>query len=83
MKKGVILYITEGKDEMQDWLDVREPLTSLGASHICVATSEDEIAYGWWRLLARGMQHISCMKAAYNATLGSLEPYGTALRLCG
>jgi hypothetical protein len=85
MKKGLILYVTEGKEEIykQEWPEFREQPNSLGTSTICVATSEDEIAYSWWRLLTRGIQHISCMKAAYNATRGKLEPYGTVLRLCG
>jgi hypothetical protein len=85
MKKGLILYVIEGKEEMQmdDWSYFAEPPTSLGVSSVCVAVSEDEIAYGWWRLLARGMRQISCMKASYNAACGKLEPYGTPLRLCG
>lgn len=85
MKKGLIVYVTEGKEEMptQDWADLREPFTSQGASAICVATSEDEIAYGWWRLLTRGMHQISCIAATYDALQGKLEPHGTVLRLCG
>ena len=85
MKKGLILYVTKGKEEIhkQEWPDFREQLNSLGASAICVATSEDEIAYSWWHMITRGMQYISCMKATYNGACGKLEPYGTVLRLSG
>jgi hypothetical protein len=85
MKKGLIPCVTEGKEEMQtdDWSYSSEPPTSLGVSSICVAASEDEIAHGWWRLLARGIRQISCMKASHNAACGKLEPNGTPLRLCG
>jgi len=61
MKKGLILYVTEGKEEIhnEDWPDFGEELNSLGASAICVATSEDEIAYIWWHMITRGMNLIS------------------------
>jgi hypothetical protein len=86
MKQGMILYVTEGKDEVQmqpDWPALTDALRLLGVSAIRLAISEEEIVYGWWQMLTRGMQHISCMKAAYNADLERLEPFGVPLRLCG
>jgi hypothetical protein len=86
MKKGMIFYVTEGKEEVwarPDQPDVRETVTRLGVDAIRLATSEEEIAYGWWQLISRGMQQVSCMKAAYNVGLHRLEPFGEPLRLCG
>jgi hypothetical protein len=68
---------------MQEWQDFRERLNSLGASEICVATSEDEVVYGWGRLFTRGMHQISCMKASYDGACDKLELHGGPLRLCG
>jgi hypothetical protein len=85
MKKGLIVYVTEGKEEMamQDWTDYKEALPSMGASAVCVATSEDEIVYSWWRLLTRGMHQVSCITASFDALHCRLEPHGTPLRLYG
>lgn len=86
MKKGMILYVTEGKEEMelrQTRPDLREQRELLGARAICLATSEEEIADGWWRLLVRGMQEISCVKASYDAVRERVETFGAPLRLCG
>jgi hypothetical protein len=86
MKKGVILYVTEGKEEiqmLQDQPDLQDASRLLGVNAVCLATSEDEIAYGWWQLIARGIQQISCMKAAYHVGPGTIEPFGMPLRLCG
>ena len=83
MKKGVILYVTEGKEEVDDWMELREEGRRLGADAVCMATSESEIAFGWWRMLTCGMQEISCLKAVYSKAEGEIRPHGTALRLCG
>jgi hypothetical protein len=85
MKKGVILYVTKGKEEvpMQGLPDLLGISRSLNVSAVWVATSEDEVAYGWWHLLTRGMHQVSCLAAAYDPELGSFEPHGRALRLCG
>ncbi len=86
MKTGMILYITEGKDEVPmqpDWPALKDALRLLGVNAIRLATSETEIAYGWWQLVTRGMQQISCMTAAYDARSDRLEPFGAPLRLCG
>jgi hypothetical protein len=83
MKKGVILYVTEGKEMTHEWLDLRKERKLLGADAVCLATSESEIAFNWWHLLTRGMQEITCMKAACSTVNGEIVPHGTALRLCG
>ena len=83
MKKGVILYVTEGKEELDEWMELEGEEKKLGADAVCLATSESEIAFGWWRMLTGGMQEISCLKAAYSKVDGAFQPHGTALRLCG
>ncbi len=86
MKKGVILYVTEGKEEMQmdpDRPDLKELLGFLEVNAVCLAMSEEEIAYGWWQFISRGIQQVSCMKATYDAVGERLEPFGIPLRLCG
>jgi hypothetical protein len=85
MKKGMIVYVTEGKDEvvLQDALDLDRASRSLGVSAVCVATSEDEMAYGWWHLISRGMHQVSCVSAAYDAAGGTFKPHGTPMRLWG
>ena len=86
MKKGMILYVTEGKEKVEmpaGRSDLKEAVGCLGVDAIHLATSEEEIAYGWWQLLARGMQQVSCMKAVYNSGRQRLEPFGEPMRLCG
>lgn len=85
MKKGMILYVTEGKEEMQqrEWPNVEEPAIRLGVNAVRLATSEDEIAYGWWELLTRGIHQVSCMKANYDPVRDEIEPWGIPMRLCG
>ncbi len=86
MKKGIILYVTAGKEaarERWDRIDLEEPQSRLAVNRVLVATSEEEIAYGWWRLITEGMQQIACMKAVFDATADRIEPFGAPLRLCG
>jgi len=85
MKKGLILYVTEGKEALRtrEPLDLDETLRCLGMRSICLATSEEEISYQWWRLITRGMHHISCVRATYDDTKGLIHPHGATLRLWG
>jgi hypothetical protein len=86
MKKGIILYVTEGKEEAKerwDRLDLAGPQERLKANSVMLATSEEEVAYGWWRMVTQGMQQIACMKAVFDAHADRIEPFGAPLRLCG
>ena len=83
MKKGVILYLIGGKGPAQQEVDLSDQQKSLGAHTVCLATSEFEISYNWWRLLTRGMQEISCMRATYDEEGGIFSLHGLPLRLCG
>ncbi len=86
MKKGIIFYVTEGKEEARerlDRLDLKEPRARLDVNEVILATSEEEIAYGWYQMVTRGMQQIACMKAVFDAHTDRIEPFGAPLRLCG
>jgi len=49
MKKGVILYVTGGKEEdfSGPGLDLNLLRRKLGVQSVRVATSEDDISEGW------------------------------------
>ncbi|PKN24614.1 MAG: hypothetical protein CVU64_21715 [Deltaproteobacteria bacterium HGW-Deltaproteobacteria-21] len=84
MKKGTILFVTEGRDELHDHSDdLRKAREQLGVQAVSVATSEEEVAYEWWRMLAKGMHHVSLLKAAYRGRGNPMDFHGTALRLYG
>ena len=85
MKKGMILYVTQGKEEVpvQGVEDLLQTAQSLDISAVCVATSEEDIAYGWWRLITMGMHQVLFMAVVYNSALDKFEYRGDPLRLCG
>lgn len=85
MKMGMILYVTEGKDEvpMHDFQDPARVSLIPGISAVYVATSEDELMNGWWHLIARGMHQVSCTRAVYDPTLRKLVMVGEPMRLSG
>ena len=56
---------------------------ALGAEALSVATSEDDLADAWWRMLARGMHRVGCVRARYRADQRRLEPMGHLMRLSG
>jgi hypothetical protein len=84
MKKGMILYVTEGKEDvpLQAAAELIEAARSLGVSAVCVAITEEDAAQGWWSLITRGMQQVLFMTVAYNAALDRFESRGGAVRLC-
>lgn len=51
MKRGVILYVTGGQEELfsGDAFELENLRRRLGVQKVRVATSEDEISDGWWR----------------------------------
>lgn len=51
MKRGVILYVTGGQEELfsGDASEIENLRRRLGVQNVRVATSEDEISDGWWR----------------------------------
>ncbi len=86
MKTGVILYVSDGREALDmDWEEptVNQSFTLPKIAALCIATSEEEIAYNWWRLVTRGMHQVLCMKASCNVSDKTLLPFGVPLRLCG
>jgi hypothetical protein len=85
MKKGMILYVTQGKEDvpLQGMADLIEVARSLGVAAVCVAVTEEDVVYGWWHLAARGMHQVLFMAVAYDPTRGIFESRGTPARLCG
>jgi hypothetical protein len=85
MKTGIILYVTQGKERLLDQnpSDVRAVRRQLDAEAVSVATSEDEIADAWWRMVARGMHRVGCVPVRFHAESGRLEPTGRFMRLSG
>ncbi len=85
MKKGMILYVTQGKEDvpLQAAEELIETARSLGVTAVCVAITEEDAIHGWWGLLTRGMQQVLFMTAAYNAVLERFESQGAPVRLCG
>ena len=85
MKKGMILYITKGKEDvpLQSAAELIQAARSLGVTAVCVTVTEEDAVHGWWSLLTRGMQQVLFMTAAYNAVLDRFESQGTPVRLCG
>jgi hypothetical protein len=84
MKKGTILFVTEGRDELRDFsVNLKPALDLLGVQAVSLATSEEDVAYAWWRMVAKGMHHVSLLKTAYHADDNHMEFHGPALRLWG
>ncbi len=50
---------------------------------ILLATSEDDVAYAWWRMVSKGMHQVCLMKAMFDARGDRMELRGAELRLCG
>ncbi len=85
MKKGMIVYVTQGKEDvpLQAAAELIETARSLGVTAVCVAISEEDAVHGWWNLVTRGMQQVLFMTAAYNAVLDRFESRGFPVRLWG
>jgi hypothetical protein len=85
MKRGIILYVTGDPKDFSscERIDLERLGRRLGVQSVRVATSEDDITDGWWRMIAQGMQEVCCMRARFNPGEGQLEPEGSSFRLCG
>ncbi len=85
MKRGVILYVTGGKEDvlLQGEADLSRVSKSLGVAAVSVAITEEDIAYAWWRLIAGGVHQITLMTVVYDASVKAFESHGTPLRLWG
>lgn len=85
MKQGVILYVTQGKEDvpLQGGTELNSVSKSLGVAAVSVAITEADIAYAWWRLIAEGVHQILLMTVAYDASLKAFESHSAPVRLWG
>jgi len=85
MKKGMVLYVTEGKADvpLQTAAELVATARSLGVTAVSVANSEEDAVYGWMSLITRGMQQVLFMTVAYDAALDRFESRGDPVRLSG
>ena len=85
MKKGMILYVTQGKKELDNapCPDMSGLRRELGVESVWLTTSEDEMSYACWRMLAAGMHQVSCMHARYLSEECRLELGKHPFRLAG
>ncbi len=85
MRKGMILYVTQGKEDVpqQGETELIELSRSLGVADVCVATTREDVDYGWWKLITKGAHQVLLMTVAYDAVLKSFEFSRAPLRLWG
>ena len=85
MKKGVVLYVTQGRDDVPllEDTELTGLAQSLGAVSVSVALNEQEVSYRWWELIAKGMHQVLLVMAFYDAALETFEFRGDPVRLCG
>ncbi len=85
MKKGIILYVVQGKEDvpLKTGGELAQTAKSLGVTKVFVASSEEEATYGWMFLITRGIQQVLFMSVGYNAAEDRFETLGAPLRLCG
>jgi hypothetical protein len=85
MKKGMILYVAEGKGDvpLQREEDLVQVTRSLGVTTVCVATTEEDAVDGWWKLIAKGMHQVLFMTVAYDSMSGNFQFLGTPSRIWG
>ncbi len=75
MKRGMIIHITRGKEAtpLKGPGELVEMSRSLGVDTVCVVTSEDEMADGWWHLLNRGVSQVLFMSVSFDPALGKFS----------
>ncbi len=85
MKKGMILYVAQGKEDvpLKTGEDLAETARSFGVAGVSVANSEAEAAYGWMSLITRGMQLILFTTVEYDPVLDRFRSLTAPVRLCG
>ncbi len=85
MKKGMILYVSQGREDvpLKTSGELAGTARFFGVADVFVAGSEEEAAYGWMSLITRGMQQIMFMTVGYDAGSDSFESLSTPVRLYG
>ena len=86
MKSGIIVYVAG--QAPADWTEEKEASlekAAAGADAVELITSRSghfDIADAWHALTVRGMNHIVCKSAVFDAS-GRLRFTGKEMRLCG
>ena len=85
MKRGMILYITRGKEEVpvQGAGELIDISRSLEVAAVSVAINQEDVASGWWHLVRRGVDQVLFMTIAYDPVLGRFESRSVPVSLCG
>jgi hypothetical protein len=85
MRKGMILYVTQGKEDvpLQGGTELSELSRSLGVAAVCVAITQEDVDYGWWQLITKGVHQVLLMTVTYDAVLGIFGTPRAPLRLWG
>jgi len=83
MKRGLIIYVTEGGQCSDDSSGLQRLRCRYRADALRVASSEFDVTYGWWELVTRGMQEVVCVRAKMDEASEGLQVLGPPLRLCG
>lgn len=65
MKTGLILLVPEQGPEL-DEQRANAPVLDLAPDELRLATSEVEVAYGWWEMLARGAGRVHAAHARWD-----------------
>ena len=81
MKTGLILYVPQHHRRLDDFAIAQ--VIDLAPDLIRLATSDEEMAYQWWSLLARGMRKVECVVAEWDGVRQAWSPQCQPLRLCG
>jgi|GEM_PF-2474676 len=82
MKRGMIVYLT-GERSIGREIDWSRRRRDWNVDTVRLAASEFEIAYHWWRMILRGIQHISCLPAVASEAGDEVSFCGPPLRLWG
>ena len=86
MRSGIIVYVAG--QAPADWTEEKEAAAktaAAGADAVEVITSHSghfDIADAWHALTVRGMNHIVCRSAVFDAS-GQVQLTGRQMRLCG
>jgi hypothetical protein len=85
MKKGMILYVTKGRQYMEELerIDFAGLRRTLDVQTLRLTSTEDEVAEACWRMVATGIQQVSCIGASVLPDQSKLELHGHPIRLVG
>lgn len=85
MKRGMILYINEEKDDISPsgMENLIETSGSLGVSAVSLAFKEEDVVSGWVHLIDRGVGEVLFMTVAHDAVQGNFVATGKPVLLCG